>query len=231
MRYFALATDYDETLASEGRVDDATLASLERLKVSGRRAVLVTGRLLPDLQSVFARLDLFDRIVAENGAVLFDPATQELRMLSEPSPGSFLDALDARGVKPLSVGHVIVSTWRPHETAVLDTIRSMRLDLHVELNRDAVMVLPRGITKRSGLLAALDEMDLAARHVVGIGDAENDVAFLSVCGFAVSVQNALSALKHRSDWVTSAPRGRGVAEVIERMLRDDLQNPAEGRSP
>jgi len=226
MRYFALATDYDDTLATEGRVDDATLASLARLKVSGRRLLLVTGRTLSDLQSVLARLDLFDRVVAENGAVLLNPATADVRTLSGPPPRAFVDALRGRGVDPLHVGQVIVSTRHPHESVVLDTIRSMELDLHVELNKGAVMVLPAGITKRSGLLAALDPMGLAARDVVGVGDAENDIAFLAACGFAVSVENALSSVKERSDWVTSAPRGQGVAELIERMIREDLSSPS-----
>ncbi|HXX69845.1 MAG TPA: HAD family hydrolase [Polyangiaceae bacterium] len=226
MRYFALATDYDDTLASEGRIDDATLASLARLKGSGRRLLLVTGRTLSDLKSVFARVDLFDRIVAENGAVLFEPAFAALRALGEPPPREFVDALREQGVEPLQVGRVIVSTRHPHESVVLDTIRSMRLDLHVELNKGAVMVLPAGVTKRSGLLAALDPMGLSARNVVGVGDAENDVSFLTACGFAVSVENALASVKERSDWVTSAPRGRGVSELIERMIGEDPSTPS-----
>jgi hydroxymethylpyrimidine pyrophosphatase-like HAD family hydrolase len=39
----ALATDYDGTLASQGMVDAATLAALERFKATGRRLILVTG--------------------------------------------------------------------------------------------------------------------------------------------------------------------------------------------
>lgn len=222
MRYFALATDYDDTLATDGRVDDATLAALERLKVSGRRLVLVTGRVLSDLQSVFDRFDLFERIVAENGAVLYSPTTAELHVLGDPPPQEFVDSLDARGVHPLCVGRVIVATRHPHEPVVFDTIRSMGLVLHVEFNKGAVMILPAGVTKRSGLLAALDEMQMPAHQVVGVGDAENDYAFLSACGYAVSVQNALSSLKERSDWITSAPRGAGVAELIDRMIRGDL---------
>lgn len=49
MRYVALATDYDGTLAHHGVVDGPTLEALRRLKESGRRLVLVTGRELPEL--------------------------------------------------------------------------------------------------------------------------------------------------------------------------------------
>ena len=77
MQFIALATDYDSTLATDGRVEAETIAALERLTRSGRKLLMVTGRELPDLQSVFDRLDLFERVVAENGALLYRPGTRE----------------------------------------------------------------------------------------------------------------------------------------------------------
>jgi len=88
MHYVALATDYDGTIAHHGEVDEATLAALERLCGASRRLVLVTGRELDDLLRVLPRIDLFDMVVAENGAVLYRPATKEARMLAPPPPRS-----------------------------------------------------------------------------------------------------------------------------------------------
>ena len=113
MRYLALACDYDGTLASGGRVDGSVLQALERVRASGRRLILVTGRELPDLQRVFPRLDLFDLVVAENGALLYDPASREETPLAEPPPPQFAEELARRGVNPLSRGRVIVATWSP----------------------------------------------------------------------------------------------------------------------
>ncbi len=224
MRYFALATDYDGTLATGGVVLDSTRRGLERLAASGRRVVLVTGRQLDDLAQAFAHLDVFERVVAENGAVLFSPATRDLRLLDEPPPPAFCEELRRRGVEDLSAGKVIVATREPFQHVVLETIRAMGLELHVEFNKGAVMVLPAGTTKRTGLAAALEEMHLSPHGVVGVGDAENDHAFLSYCECAVSVANALPSLKERSDWVTPSPEGAGVVELIDRMLADDLQS-------
>lgn len=53
MRYLALACDYDGTLAADGHVQEETVAALERLLASGRKLILVTGRQLEDLLSVF----------------------------------------------------------------------------------------------------------------------------------------------------------------------------------
>jgi NADH-quinone oxidoreductase subunit G/NADP-reducing hydrogenase subunit HndD len=47
MQYYALATDYDGTLAKDGRVDEYTIDVLKRFQASGRKLVLVTGRELP----------------------------------------------------------------------------------------------------------------------------------------------------------------------------------------
>jgi hydroxymethylpyrimidine pyrophosphatase-like HAD family hydrolase len=224
MRYFALATDYDGTLATGGVVLDSTFRALERLTATGRKVVLVTGRQLDDLAQAFAHLDVFERVVAENGAVLFTPRTREVRLLDEPPPAAFVEELRRRGVAPVSVGKVIVATREPFQHVVLEAIRSMGLELHVEFNKGAVMVLPAGTTKRTGLSAALEDMHLSPHGVVGVGDAENDHTFLSLCECAVSVANALPSLKDRSGWVTPSPEGAGVVELIDRILADDLQS-------
>src|ERR1700734_3716989 len=125
MRYLALASDYDGTLAHDGVVDHATIHSIERLIHSGRSLILVTGRELPDLLSVFPRLDLCERVVAENGAVLYNPATREKQTLADRPPESFLDSLRDRGVTGISSGDVIVATWHPYETQVMEAIRDL----------------------------------------------------------------------------------------------------------
>jgi hydroxymethylpyrimidine pyrophosphatase-like HAD family hydrolase len=222
MRYIALAADYDGTLAAHGIVDETTLETLRRLRESGRKLIMVTGRELPDLKSVFQELDLFDCVVAENGALLYHPHSKEECPLAEHAPQPFLDALTAKGV-PFSAGQGIVATWEPHQTAVLEIIRELGLELQVIFNKGAVMVLPSGVNKGTGLRAALEHLILSPHNVVGVGDAENDHAFLSACEFAVAVENALPMLKERADLTTSNARGAGVAELIDQLLEDDLE--------
>jgi HAD superfamily hydrolase (TIGR01484 family) len=222
MRYLVLACDYDGTLAHDGRVSDDTMAALERLRASGRRAVLVTGRELDDLLGVFPHVGYFDRVVAENGALLYDPASKQEKLLAQQPPDSFLDELRKKGVSPVSVGRVIIATWKPQETAVLAAIRDQGLDLQVAFNKDAVMVLPSGVNKATGLIAALKELDLSPHEAVGIGDAENDHAFLGLCECAAAVANALDAVKLHVDLVTRADHGAGVAELVDRLVESDL---------
>lgn len=221
MYFRALATDYDGTLACGGIVDGPTLEALHELKETGRRLILVTGRELPGLKRAFHALDVFDRVVAENGAVLYDPGTEEERLLAPPPPAGFAESLRARKVKPLSVGSSIVATWEPNEKVVRETIRDLGLELHVTFNRGAVMVLAPGINKASGLLAALKDLDLPPLNVIGVGDAENDRAFLRTCGCSAAVANALPAVKENVDIELSADHGAGVVELISRLCKEE----------
>jgi hydroxymethylpyrimidine pyrophosphatase-like HAD family hydrolase len=222
LRFRVLCTDYDGTLAHHGRVDEATLAGLERLLASGRRLVLVTGRELPQLVEIFPALHLFERVVAENGALLYRSGSREEKLLAEPPPPAFVQLLQQRGVTPLSLGKVIVATWAPHEKTVLETIHDLGLELQVIFNKGAVMVLPAGVNKATGLAVALEEMGLSPHNAVGVGDAENDHAFLSLCECSAAVANALPAVKDRADIVLVHDHGAGVTELIDQIVADDL---------
>lgn len=224
MQYLALATDYDGTLARHGRVNDVTLDALRRVRSSGRKLIMVTGRELPDLASAFPHFEFFDLLVAENGALLYWPAEQRTEVLCEPPPKSLCDALRRRGVTPLSCGQVVIGTWRPHEVTLLEVISSLGLEQHIIFNKNAVMVLPSGVNKATGLARALTEMKISADRVVGIGDAENDHAFLDSCAVAVAVENALPSLKEHCDLVTVKDHGEGVVELIDLLVTDDLQS-------
>ena len=150
VRYHVLACDYDGTLAHDGCVDPATLEAVARLRETGRKVVLVTGRRLDDLLQVMPQPEVFARIVAENGAVVYRPDTRETRALHEPVPDALVDTLRAAGVSPLDRGRVIVSTWQPWETTVLRAIQTLGLELQIIFNKGAVMVLPPGSTRRPG---------------------------------------------------------------------------------
>ncbi|MFL6617157.1 MAG: HAD family hydrolase, partial [Povalibacter sp.] len=126
------------------------------------------------------------------------------------------------GVERLSVGRRIVATWEPYEHIVLQTIHDLGLELQVIFNKGAVMILPTGINKATGLTAALDELDLVASSAVGVGDAENDHAFLSLCGCSAAVANALPALKAEAEIILSRDHGGGVTELIDELIDNDL---------
>ena len=223
MRYTAVALDFDGTIAHDSAVPPHVIDGLRRLKDTGRKVILVTGRELPELLAIFKPIEIFDRVVAENGALLYRPATDERIPLGEAPPERLLELLRERGV-PISVGACIVATVEPHETVVLQTIRELGLELPVIFNKGAVMILPPGINKASGLKHALAELGLSARNLVAGGDAENDHALLDTSEYSVAVANAIPTLKNAADRVTKEKRGDGILEVIADLIEHDLAN-------
>jgi len=222
VRYHALAADYDGTLAHHGLIDDLTWASLRQLRESGRKLLVVTGRQLDELLGLVQHPEMFDRIIAENGAVLYSPATKHVKLLAPPPPRAFADELARRGVDRVAVGRVIVATWEPHQDTVLRAIHDMALELQVIFNKGAVMVLPTGVNKATGLDAAVKDLGLSRHNIVAIGDAENDHALLTRAELGVAVANALPVLKDHADLVTPGDHGIGVSQVIDRVIANDL---------
>lgn len=213
----AVATDYDGTIAHDGVVPDSTIAALRDLSAAGLKLLLVTGRQMESLFEVFPHTGLFDCIVAENGALLYTPATNSYRELAPRPLPAFLDALRKRHI-PIAVGRTVVATVEPYEHPVLSVIRELGLEWHLIFNKGNVMALPSGITKATGLVPALHDLGVRAEDTVGVGDAENDHAFLAMCGVAVAVANALPSLKDEAHVVTTAARGEGFNEFARRLL-------------
>jgi HAD superfamily hydrolase (TIGR01484 family) len=191
MRYMVLAIGYGGSIATDGRVDEAALAAIERLRMSGRRAILVTGRRVDDLLSVCPRVRLFDYIVAENGAVVYEPRTREQTLLGKAPAPAFVQRLKQMAVEPVEVESVIVATWVPHQITVLKAIQEMGLELQVIFNRNAVLVLPAGINKASGMEYGLRKLGFSWHEAIGVGNGENDHSFLERCECAVAVANAI----------------------------------------
>jgi hypothetical protein len=136
-------------------------------------------------------------------------------------PLELVAALRTRCVEPMSVGRGIIATWEPNETTVLECIHELGLEWQIIFNKGAVMVLPPGVNKATGLAAALDALEVSPLNVLGIGDAENDHAFLTASGCAVAVANALDAVKETADMVAAADHGAAVIEVIDTLLADE----------
>jgi len=222
MKYRALACDYDGTLAHDGVVSPSTAAAVERFRESGRHLFMVTGRELPQLKEVCPILDRFEWVVAENGALLHRPADNTTELLCEPASAALVESLRKFQLNWLSVGQAVIATVEPNEILVLEEIKRLGLELQVIFNKGSVMVLPTGVNKATGLKALLKKAGVAADEVIGVGDAENDHAFLECCGVGVSVANALPMLKERADFVTQGARGDGVAELIDLILADNL---------
>ena len=214
--YFrAVAIDYDGTLA-DGQVRPDTLAALAEARARQIRVIVVTGRIMSELQAVFPDVwNHVDAIVAENGAVL--AAQAGVRLLAAPIGRSVSAGLHARGVAHRS-GQVLVACAAADEPAASEVIRELGLDCRLVRNRGELMILPAGVTKGAGLTEALADMGLSRHNTIGVGDAENDHSLLDACEVGVAVANAVDAIRAHADMTLSLPDGQGVAELLRGPL-------------
>ena len=222
MRHRVLACDFDGTLAVEGVCSDETVEALQRVAASRMRLVLVTGRTWEELIDVFDPGSLFEQIVVENGAVVIDRGSGQEQLLAPRVPPGLVAELQRTGVTPLIVGRVLCSTAWSQEPKLSAAIAKVGVDRQVVRNRDSAMVLPPGISKRTGIEAALRAMGETPAVTVAVGDGENDVALFAVAGVAVAVANAVDVLKARADVVLSEPNGKGIQALAAALVAGDL---------
>jgi hydroxymethylpyrimidine pyrophosphatase-like HAD family hydrolase len=212
--YFrAIAVDFDGTLTTGGRPADATLDAISRSRNGHRRILLVTGRILSELRSVFGDVDRwFDAIVAENGAVISSPSGT--RLMAPPVDARIVRALEREGHDVRS-GAVLVACHADADRDALAEIRRLGLDCQLVYNRTELMILPAEISKGAGLGAALADLGISPHSAVGIGDAENDLSLVEHCELGVAVANAVPSLKARADLVLDHPDGAGVTAFLD----------------
>src|SRR5256885_17146175 len=114
MQYLALATDGDGTLMRAGKMSRPTLAALHRWRAAGRKLLLVTGERPQDLCE-FPHLELFDRAIAENGALLVGCDTRKEKRLTKSPPAKIIRALKKAGDAPLKIGRATIETQPTQE--------------------------------------------------------------------------------------------------------------------
>jgi hydroxymethylpyrimidine pyrophosphatase-like HAD family hydrolase len=211
--YFrAIAMDFDGTLTSGGRPADDVLNAIAETRAAGRRVLLVTGRILTELRTDFPDVDRwFDAVVAENGAVI--SGTRGRRRLTAPVDPRIRLALQRQG-HDVRAGLVLLACRAEADRDALTAIQRLGLGYQLVYNRSELMILPEGVTKGTGLVQALADLNLSPHSAIGIGDAQNDHSLLEHCELGVAVANAVPALKNRADIVLDQRDGLGVAEFL-----------------
>jgi hypothetical protein len=113
---------------------------------------------------------------------------------------------------------------------ILEAIRELELPLVLLFNRSRVMTLPQGVSKSTGLRAALDMLRLSPRNTVAVGDAENDHALLSLAEVGAAVEWGSPALRSAADVVVAGAGPEAVARFIREIAHlGMLPRPAKAR--
>ncbi|MFO0700746.1 MAG: HAD-IIB family hydrolase [Nitrospira sp.] len=207
-----LAFDFDGTLAVNGDVPPEVETALEQCRASGHVLFLVTGRRYETV-SLGRLTELFSGIVWENGAVLHHTASGETYLPFGQLDSRLLKAIEEADI-PFERGLAIAATWTPHDQALWRILSSSGSSTSIEYNKSAVMVLPPGATKGSGLERLLTLCGLSPRNLAAFGDAENDLSMLTLAEVSVAVADAVPAVIETSDVLATAPGPMGVLQIL-----------------
>jgi len=216
MKFGVLALDYDGTIARDGILDSEVRAAIGEARARGIAVVLVTGRILSELQQVAGDLQFVDAVVAENGAVLAYPSGH-LRPLANLPSLTFLHELRRRGLE-FKAGQCVVELDAAAAPQVLTVIREQELPLVLLFNLGRLMVLPQGVSKGVGLREMLTTLRLSVHNAIAIGDAENDYDLLAECEIGVAVSWGSQALQNVADEVLRGDGPAAIATYIRQAM-------------
>ena len=217
MKFGVLALDYDGTIARDGVLDPEVRSAIIEVRRRGIAVVIVTGRILAELEQVAGDLHFVDAVVGENGAVMWF-ANGHRRQLAASTSTRFLQELRRRGLE-FKAGQCVVELDAAAAPQVLAVIRELELPLALLFNRGRLMVLPQSVSKGAGLREALSTLRLSVHNAIGIGDAENDHDLLATCELGVAVSWGSRLLQEVADEVLPGDGPTAVAEYIRRAAR------------
>ena len=216
-----LAFDLDGTLTESDNISEETKRMLSKVKNEGFMVLLVTGRRLKAVPDITFFEEICEAIIAENGAVLYFPSNDTVSLPFGALAVDVKKQLLALNI-PVEVGMAIVATWTPHDHEVIEILTKTGYAASVEYNKGAVMILPPGASKGTGLRIALHDLGYSPHNIIAFGDAQNDRSLFEQVELSVAVDNASSEIKAIADIVLTEPNGAGISNFLEGLLKDRI---------
>ena len=239
-------TDIDDTLTHEGAIEPQALGALAALRAAGLPVIAITGR-PAGWSEPFAREWPITAIVAENGAVaLFmrggelqieyaqDEATRThnaqrlaaaARRVLREVPGSTLARDSAGRITDIAIDH---SEFARLDEAAIARVVALMQDEGMNATVSSIHVNGwfGGHDKWSGarwIVQRLLGRELEAERArwVYVGDSTNDQLMFEHFPLSVGVANLMrfaAQLHTWPAWISVGERGRGFAEVAQRLL-------------
>ncbi|MFE9203928.1 HAD family hydrolase [Micromonospora sp. NPDC007230] len=214
-----IATDIDGTLLRDDRtLSPRTADVLARIAATGTPVVLVTGRPIRWLQLVYDQLAEPLPAICANGAVVYDPATDEV-LRADPLAPELLAEVARRlraAVPEVSLAVEIVNS------------RQMRHEVHYPLRWDADVEAIRAVESPEELLAA-PAVKLLARAGEQDPDVFVRVVAAALAGLAEATHSSYSGLVEIS--AAGVTKAAGLAWYAARLGVDERDVLAFGDMP
>ncbi|HET8936650.1 MAG TPA: HAD-IIB family hydrolase [Polyangiales bacterium] len=239
--------DVDDTLTRDGRVEEAAFQALWRLKQQGLHLFAVTGRPL-GFAEVMARTWPVTAAVGENGAGFIEVTEHALRYgyytedAQRAEHAKLLLEVRARVAEQLPFARLADDNWARRCDVAWDVGERLQLTaeqiarLRALIERCGARCLVSSVhahalagsyDKATGAALAIKaslgiELPAQPERWLFVGDSGNDAAafsFFPVSAGVANVRAYLGALPKPPRYVSTADRGRGFAEIAERILK------------
>ena len=128
-------------------------------------------------------------------------------------PSNVSARLNELGI-PFRAGECLVDADAGSAHRILDVVRELELPIVLSFNRSRVMALAQGVSKATGLGAALDMLRASPRNTVAVGDAENDHELLRFAEVGAAVEWGSRSLRAAADLVITGRDPAAVGDFI-----------------
>jgi phosphoglycolate phosphatase (TIGR01487 family) len=223
----AVVSDIDGTLTTpDRRLSVAGATAVMRLEAVGIPVLLASGNVMPAVRAFALMLGASGPLVAENGGMVAYRGVgwrETIDVLADRKVAD--EAYEVlRGAMP-EVRPLLTQRWRESEIALemgpdLDAIKGILKDhpVRVETSGYSIHIIDERVTKGTGVLHALELIDIPPEEVLAFGDNENDITMFEAVGLGVAVSPKDGNLTSVADHVTKYTDGDGVFEAVSKIL-------------
>jgi phosphoglycolate phosphatase (TIGR01487 family) len=223
----AVVSDIDGTLTTpDRRLSVAGATAIMRLEAVGIPVLLASGNVMPSVRAFALMLGASGPLVAENGGMVVYRGSgwrEAIEILADRRVAD--DAYDVLKERMPEVRPLITQRWRESEIALemgpdVEAIREVLKDhpVRIESSGYSIHIIDERVTKGTGVLHALELIDIPPEEVLAFGDSENDITMFEAVGLSVAVSSRDERLTSIADHVTRGTDGDGVFEAVSKIL-------------
>jgi hydroxymethylpyrimidine pyrophosphatase-like HAD family hydrolase len=221
MRLRVLALDVDGTIDVEARFDEDLAAALREVRGAGLLTVLVSARMLADIEALIPAPDLFDAIVAESGCVVQMANGAPPTVLARGPDAALVAELDRRNVAHRS-GLCTVEADAAAAPEVLAGLLAVGSPHGITFDHDRLTILPQGVGKASGLSEVVWRLGASLHNAIAIGAGEDALPMLDLCEIGAAVAWGSNLLARSADQVVPGSGPTALAEYIRRLVATEV---------
>ncbi|MCK4809115.1 MAG: glycosyltransferase [Candidatus Aenigmarchaeota archaeon] len=218
----AIITDYEQTITDKIPADDFNETDIDRGMLRSMRKlnidlILATGRNIRYVKKMCKRFTGWRCIVAENGAVIYFPATKKTITINTYYMTRAKKIIKNLNLPGTMAGKVIVRARAVDEQIIKEKLGKLNEKVSIIKNADEIMIVPINVDKGLGLRIAMRYLNIDMDKTVVIGNGENSQSMFMNPGIKIALFNAAEKLKKLADHVTKNTSTRGMRELIAQI--------------